>query len=151
VPEWLTIQEAADYLKVNVSSIYRWCDEGRLPFYELESGGGRRFKAEDLDAMLRPQVGRAIVTVQALRREQEERLLDALQKGQPAREWRLQGHGPLTVVSDRPPLMARGDSPLRPRESNEARIRSWVMDAATAAGVEFVADEVSVSIVPVSR
>jgi excisionase family DNA binding protein len=54
VPEWLTIREAATYLRVNVSTIYRWCDEGRLRYYELESGGGRRFKREDLDGLLRP-------------------------------------------------------------------------------------------------
>ena len=51
---WFTIQEAAAYLRVTPTTVYRWCDEGRLHFYELESGGGRRFKREDLDALLKP-------------------------------------------------------------------------------------------------
>jgi excisionase family DNA binding protein len=49
----MTPSEAARYLKVTRQTIYRWCDEGRLKFYELESGGGRRFKREDLDALLK--------------------------------------------------------------------------------------------------
>lgn len=53
MPEWLTVAEAARYLRVHRTTIYAWCDEGRLPFYELESGGGRRFKREDLDALLK--------------------------------------------------------------------------------------------------
>jgi len=51
---WLTIAEAARYLKVHRNSIYRWCQAGRLRFYELETGGGRRFRREDLDALLQP-------------------------------------------------------------------------------------------------
>jgi excisionase family DNA binding protein len=52
VPDWLTVKEAAEYLKVGRKSIYRFCDSGLLPYYELKSGGGRRFKREDLDALL---------------------------------------------------------------------------------------------------
>jgi excisionase family DNA binding protein len=52
--EWLTLREAAAYLKVGVSTLYRWMDEGTLRYYELESGGGRRFRREDLDALLKP-------------------------------------------------------------------------------------------------
>jgi excisionase family DNA binding protein len=54
MPEWLTLREAAAYLKVGVSTLYRWMDEGKLRYYELESGGGRRFKRDDLDALLKP-------------------------------------------------------------------------------------------------
>jgi len=54
VPEWLTPSQAAAYLQVTRQTIYRWCDEGRLPFHELQSGGGRRFNREDLDALLTP-------------------------------------------------------------------------------------------------
>src|SRR5215467_6516674 len=64
MPEWMTVSEAAAYLKVDRKTIYRWCDAGRLPFYELESGGGRRFKREDLDALLKP--GRAGAVDEAL-------------------------------------------------------------------------------------
>jgi excisionase family DNA binding protein len=50
----MTVAQAASYLSVNRNTIYRWCEHGRLRYYELESGGGRRFKVEDLDEMLRP-------------------------------------------------------------------------------------------------
>lgn len=59
VPDWLTIAEAAAYLKVTRNSIYRYCDAGLLPFYELRSGRGRRFKREDLDALLEEGAPRA--------------------------------------------------------------------------------------------
>lgn len=49
---WLTVGEAMAYLRVSRPTLYRWCDEGMLTFYELESGGGRRFEEADLDAML---------------------------------------------------------------------------------------------------
>ena len=54
MPEWMTVKEATMYLKVDRKTIYRWCEAGLLRYYELESGGGRRFKREDLDKMLRP-------------------------------------------------------------------------------------------------
>jgi excisionase family DNA binding protein len=54
MPEWLTVTEAMAYLKVSRRTLSRWCELGRLRFYELESGGGRRFKREDLDALLKP-------------------------------------------------------------------------------------------------
>ena len=52
VPDWLTAAEAGAYLKVDRRTIYRYCDAGILPYFELKSGGGRRFKREDLDALL---------------------------------------------------------------------------------------------------
>ena len=52
--EWLTLDEAAKYLKVSKPSIYRFCAEGRLPFYKLAGTGARRFKRSDLDALLEP-------------------------------------------------------------------------------------------------
>ena len=52
--DWLTVQEAASYLKVTRNTVYRYCDLGILPFYELTSGRGRRFKHEDLDSLLKP-------------------------------------------------------------------------------------------------
>jgi excisionase family DNA binding protein len=50
--EWLTLDEAAAYLKVSKPSIYRYCSEGRLAFYKLAGTGARRFKRSDLDALL---------------------------------------------------------------------------------------------------
>ena len=51
---WLTLEEAAAYLKVSKPTIYRFCAEGCLPFYKLAGTGQRRFKRDDLDALLVP-------------------------------------------------------------------------------------------------
>ena len=51
---WLTLDEAAAYLKVSKPTIYRFCAEGCLPFYKLAGTGQRRFKYADLDALLVP-------------------------------------------------------------------------------------------------
>ena len=49
---WLTIQEAADYLAVHQNTVRRYVREGKLSAYR--SGGIRdlRFRREDLDASL---------------------------------------------------------------------------------------------------
>jgi len=51
--EWLTTKEAAAYLKVTRRTLYRWMEEGRLPFFVMTSGR-RRVRKEDLDALLTP-------------------------------------------------------------------------------------------------
>lgn len=50
--EWFTPSEAARYLRVSRQTIYRYMEQGLLPFYELKSGGGRRLRRRDLDALL---------------------------------------------------------------------------------------------------
>ncbi len=50
--EWLTLAEAAAYLKVSKPTIYRFCSEGRLAFYKMAGSGARRFKLGDLNALL---------------------------------------------------------------------------------------------------
>ncbi len=52
--QWVTAPEAAEYLGVAVSTLYRWRKEGRLRFYRL---GARvsRIKRQDLDALAQPQ------------------------------------------------------------------------------------------------
>ena len=52
--EWLTLDEAAAYLKVSKPTVYRLCSEGRLPFYKLAGTGARRFKRSELDALMTP-------------------------------------------------------------------------------------------------
>jgi excisionase family DNA binding protein len=52
--DWLTLEDAAAYLKVSKPTIYRFCAEGCLPFYKLAGTGQRRFKYADLDALLVP-------------------------------------------------------------------------------------------------
>ncbi len=49
---WLTPTEAAAYLRVTRPTIYRYMSTGLLPYYELKSGGGRRLRRSDLDAVL---------------------------------------------------------------------------------------------------
>jgi excisionase family DNA binding protein len=50
--EWFTLSEAAEYLRVSRQTIYNYINQGLLPYYELKSGGGRRIKKSDLDALL---------------------------------------------------------------------------------------------------
>ena len=52
--EWFTPTEAATYLRVSRQTIYKYMDQGLLPYYELKSGGGRRLRRADLDALLEP-------------------------------------------------------------------------------------------------
>ncbi len=50
--EWMTIEEAAKYLKVSVQSIRNYIKSGKLPSYR--HGRLIRLKQSDLDAFLRP-------------------------------------------------------------------------------------------------
>jgi excisionase family DNA binding protein len=50
VPDWMTINEAADYLRCSVSTILRRIKADQLKAYK--SGNITRVKREDLDAML---------------------------------------------------------------------------------------------------
>lgn len=52
--EWFTPAEAARYLRVSRQTIYNYMDQGLLKYYELRSGGGRRVRRADLDALLEP-------------------------------------------------------------------------------------------------
>lgn len=52
--EWLTAEEAAQYLKVKPRTILKWAKEARIPAHPL-SGSKRvtwRFLRSELDAML---------------------------------------------------------------------------------------------------
>ena len=53
--DWLTIQEAADYLKVSKPTIYRWMRAGRLTFYKM--GNSTRFKRDHIDAVASKNTG----------------------------------------------------------------------------------------------
>jgi excisionase family DNA binding protein len=52
--EWFTPAEAARYLRVSRQTIYNYMEQGLLPYFELKSGGGRRLRRADLDALLEP-------------------------------------------------------------------------------------------------
>jgi excisionase family DNA binding protein len=53
----LSSREAAAALGVGTSTIKRWSDDGVLPCVKTE-GGHRRFRADDVDRLLRAQAGR---------------------------------------------------------------------------------------------
>lgn len=46
---WLTSEQAAEYLQVNVETLRRWARTGEIPAAKLGNRGGFRFKKEDLD------------------------------------------------------------------------------------------------------
>ncbi len=49
---WLTSEEAAEYLQVHVNTVRRWAREGAIPSAKLGNRGGFRFRREDLDRFL---------------------------------------------------------------------------------------------------
>lgn len=51
MPDWLTIKEAANYLKCSEATIYRRIKTGELPTYK--TGKLTRIKREDLDDLLK--------------------------------------------------------------------------------------------------
>ncbi len=53
--EWLTLQEAADRLKVKVPTIRKYVRLGKLPAYR--QGNVVRVKPSDVDAVLQLHVG----------------------------------------------------------------------------------------------
>jgi excisionase family DNA binding protein len=56
MPEWLTVREAAAYLRVSRSTLYSWCKVDRVRYYNFQGGerAERRFKRDDLDELLKP-------------------------------------------------------------------------------------------------
>lgn len=51
---WLTPKEAMEYLKVSKSTFYKLVREGRVVAYTLSGTDDKRYKQEDLDALLTP-------------------------------------------------------------------------------------------------
>ena len=50
--DWLTTEEAAEYLQVHVNTMRRWARTGVIPAAKLGNRGGFRFRREDLDRFL---------------------------------------------------------------------------------------------------
>lgn len=48
----MTVAEVMAHLKVSRSTVYTWMREKHLPYRELPSGGGRRFRRADVDRLL---------------------------------------------------------------------------------------------------
>ncbi len=53
-PEWLTVAEAAGYLRVKPRTLLLWVRQGKIPAYALSGTRRRvwRFRKEDLDSTL---------------------------------------------------------------------------------------------------
>jgi len=54
--EWLTVEQAAEYLQVSVQMVRRYIHDGRLPASQLVPNGKYRIKANDIDKMLEKSV-----------------------------------------------------------------------------------------------
>ena len=50
--DWLTTEEAAEYLQVHRDTLRRWARTGVIPAAKLGNRGGFRFRREDLDRFL---------------------------------------------------------------------------------------------------
>lgn len=60
---WLTPKEAMGYLKVSRSTFYRMIRSGRIIAYNLAGTDEKRFRQDELDALLTP-APRNVVTVE---------------------------------------------------------------------------------------
>ncbi len=53
VDEWMTVDEAASYLKVSRRTLYRWMENGEVPYFELAAGVvPRRIRRRDLGKLM---------------------------------------------------------------------------------------------------
>ena len=49
----LSVRQAADLLGVHPDTVRRWCDEGRLRYYQFSPRGWRRLSTEDVNTFMR--------------------------------------------------------------------------------------------------
>lgn len=49
-PDWMTVQQAADYLNLSKQTVYRKVSDGKLPFYK--SGKKLHFKKSELHSFV---------------------------------------------------------------------------------------------------
>ena len=57
VQKWYTVDEAAQYLRVSRRTIYQLVKEKQLAPYRVGRAGHRRFKQEDINAVMRKEQG----------------------------------------------------------------------------------------------
>ena len=55
--DWLTTEEAAEYLRVHRDTLRRWARTDLIPAAKLGNRGGFRFRREDLDRFLEARRG----------------------------------------------------------------------------------------------
>ncbi|MEZ4677261.1 MAG: helix-turn-helix domain-containing protein [Caldilineaceae bacterium] len=53
-PIWLTVEEAAEHLKVSKATLYNLMKDGRLPFFYITGTRQRRLSQADLNKLLVP-------------------------------------------------------------------------------------------------
>ena len=51
---WLTVNDAADYMRVSKRTLHTWISDGTLKGYRTKAGGALRFRIEDLDKCFNP-------------------------------------------------------------------------------------------------
>ena len=57
-PEWMTVAEVAEYLRVTQETVRRWIRAGSLPALELGSRrGGYRIRSSDVDRFVTERYG----------------------------------------------------------------------------------------------
>jgi len=49
----LSTRDVASFLNVHINTVRRWSNKGRLKSYRVSSRGDRRFRREDVDALLK--------------------------------------------------------------------------------------------------
>lgn len=54
MPRWMTAKEAMEYLRVSKATFFRLVKAGKIPAYALSGTDERRYREEDLDALLTP-------------------------------------------------------------------------------------------------
>jgi len=54
MPTWLTAKEAMDYLRVSKATFYRLIRAGKITVYALDGTDDKRYRQDDLDALLKP-------------------------------------------------------------------------------------------------
>jgi excisionase family DNA binding protein len=52
--EILTVQEVADYLKISRTTVWRWCNDGKLPAFKI--GRGWRLHRSSVDELIDQQL-----------------------------------------------------------------------------------------------
>ncbi|MBN1995402.1 MAG: helix-turn-helix domain-containing protein [Anaerolineae bacterium] len=51
----LTVQEVADYLKVSRTTVWRWCNQGKLPAFKV--GRGWRIHRSRVEELIGEEIG----------------------------------------------------------------------------------------------
>lgn len=53
----LSVGEVAELFDVHPQTVYRWCEQGAIPYIQVTPRSPRRFRREDILALLEPKLG----------------------------------------------------------------------------------------------